>query len=107
MLSVEPVVGPLYAMRQCTSQWQAVTPYQCASLAPTTGCSNANGDITINISNDYFGPQTYYPQVNNPTVVSGGSGIANADFYVYVTAQQVAGRCGTATQGTVAYASTC
>lgn len=87
-LSVLPVVGPLYAHRQCSNTITSVTPNLCSGFTATTPCANVGDGITLNFADTYLGADTYYTSAGNPTEIpADGPGLANADFGVFVTAQ--------------------
>ena len=122
MLSVVPVTGNLFAARSCSGSYTS---------APLTGLcgayrdpaadffcgSHTNGDLNIPLG-DYVGEQTYF-NGNGCTSTSStsscatntlpaGTGVAGADFVIFVTAVQTTD-CPPAPgeSGTLAYASTC
>lgn len=103
-LSVQPVVGPLYAHRECTSAWNSFTPNLCSAFAPQTQCGNIGDGITINFGDSVFGADTLYASNGSPSqTFPAGEGLADADFGVFVTARATSLCSG----GTLAYATTC
>ena len=87
-LSVQPVTGPLFAHRDCTSYFQSTTPYRCASYSEVTPCANVGDGISLNFASTYIGEDVVYSTNGDPTVVPAtGPGLADADFGVFVTAQ--------------------
>jgi leishmanolysin-like peptidase len=113
LLSVDRVVGNLFAHRECSSYWTNSngSPYVCAEFYPDTVCdSGAAGDIPISFSTTYknfLGTDLIYSNLNNKltplTVAAGGSGLANADLGLFITAVS-SSDCGSTV---LAYASTC
>jgi len=103
-LSLQPVVGPLYARRQCQSTWTTVTPNLCKTYASVTPCADVGDGIVLNIPSSYFGADVIYASDGSTlSTLSAGAGLPNTDFAVFVTAQ-VTTLC---TPGTLAYAVTC
>ena len=109
MLSTLRVQGPLFAHRECTSYWSSSAggPNVCAAFAATTTCdSGVASDVTISFGASLLGADVVYDQNGHPTTLPAGSGFADTDLGLYVTAAQT-GFCGQADTGVLAYATTC
>lgn len=104
LLSVQPIAGNLFAHRECSSQWTSFTPYKCASYATQTTCAETGDGIIIPFDEDDFGEDIAYTSSGAvDETLPAGTGIPDADFAVFVTAQQTSS-CGSQT---LAYAATC
>lgn len=105
LLSVMPVVGALFAHRQCDSYY-TTTPATCANLVAGPTCDSNDG-VSVPFDAQYVGADTYYNNQGTAFVEPAtGSGLAAADFGMFVTAQQTAS-CGSGGSGTLAYAYSC
>ena len=114
LLSVNRVIGPLFAHRECNSYWTNSNgvPYLCAEFSQETLCeSGALGDTTISFTStyrNYLGVDLIYSNVNGkliPSSVSGGNGLLNADLGLFITS--VTSTECSSSSGVLAYASTC
>lgn len=116
LLSVERVQGPLYAARDCV-EYNPTSPTRCTSFDADTQCGYSDGSlnddvlISFNALNSPFsymlGAQTVW-RGSTPTALPAGTGVANADFTIFVTARQTRDcPAATATSGTLAYAQSC
>lgn len=105
MLSVQPVVGKLFAGRLCTSRW---SDRKCASFESSTKCEdNAGGDVDLA---PYLAQEVYYPSYNSPTTLPAGSSTdnSNIDYLLFITTEQTLPCPSTAgAPGTLAYALSC
>jgi len=105
MLSVQPVVGKLFAGRFCTSTY---SDGKCASFESSTKCKdNAGGDIDLS---PYLAQEVYYPTYNSPTTLPAGSSTdnINTDYLLFITTEQTSSCPSTAgAPGTLAYALSC
>ena len=82
-LSLQPVVGPLYAHRQCQSTWTTVTPNLCKTYASVTPCADVGDGIVLNIPSSYFGADVIYASDGSTlSTLSAGAGLPNTDFAV-------------------------
>ena len=82
-LSLQPVVGPLYAHRQCQSTWTTVTPNLCQTYASVTPCADVGDGIVLNIPSSYFGADVIYASDGSTlSTLSAGAGLPNTDFAV-------------------------
>ena len=86
LLNTVPVSGNLFAHRTCTQVWQTST-FKCASFSSTTYCAKGFDEVDIPMT-AYLGTDYYYPTSSNSrvTVSPTGTGVANADFVIFVTA---------------------
>jgi leishmanolysin-like peptidase len=114
LLSVNRVIGPLFAHRECNSYWTNSNgaPYLCAEFSQETLCeSGATGDTTISFTStyrNYLGIDLLYSNVNGKLIsssVSGGNGLLNADLGLFITS--VTSTECSSSSGVLAYASTC
>lgn len=112
LLQVQPVQGPLFANRFCSSFYTNVQPYLCASYSAAEVTCNSGDGVNVAINSTYLGADQYYgsnPATSprpSPLVMPAGTGLANADFGLYVTASSTSS-CGSGGSGTLAYAYTC
>lgn len=99
MLSITPVVGPLYAHRDCTRYDTSSSPAKCTAYAASTDCSNFGGEYPIVFSAAQLGAdQVWSTSSRSWSTLPAGSGFANADFVVFATILQ-SDICGTASTG--------
>jgi hypothetical protein len=107
LLTTRPVVGPLYAPRQCASYYSGTT--KCASYAGGgLTCQLGYGDAPVTVGADKLGPDAYYPSGPGgpPATMPAGTGWPGADTAVYVSVVQTSS-CGSAGSGVLAYAASC
>jgi hypothetical protein len=98
-LDVIPVTGNLKLARFCNSVWSDGV---CAGFDTTDKC----GGATVNdpqIPSDHFQDSIKEDAYGKQSTVAGGAGVPDADFILYVTAEETAA-CGS---GTLAYAGMC
>jgi hypothetical protein len=108
MLQVRVTSSPLYASRQCTSYWQT-TPAKCASYTDAScGLASEKDGHSFGDYASYYADLQYYPSNPNvdPTTITGGAGLADFDFAIFVTAWG-ASSCSGNGGSTLAYAATC
>jgi leishmanolysin-like peptidase len=102
-LAVQPVVGPLFAHRECVSAWTGFTPNLCSAFSAQTQCGDVGDNITINFDASLLGTDNVYASNGAATPLAAGAGLADADYGVFVTARATSACSG----GTLAYAVTC
>jgi leishmanolysin-like peptidase len=105
LLRVRPVSGPLFAYRECISQWS--TNSRCSAVDTAPKCSGRSDDVVISLGG-MLGSQVYYPRSDNSpqTLLPTGAGMPSTDTVIFVTAKQTS-NCGSGGSGTLAYASYC
>ena len=86
VLKTVPVSGNLFAHRTCTSVWNTNT-FQCAQFSTVTYCAKGFDEVEVPLTS-YLGTDYYYPSSSKSKVSVGptGTGIANSDFAIFVTA---------------------
>jgi hypothetical protein len=106
-LSVVPVVGNIQVERFCPFKWQNATT-DCAAVQETVICGGTNSSLHPVVPQEHIRPQYYCEQCSSDgcsqcATAPGGSGVANADYLVYVTSLETPECSGS----TLAYASMC
>lgn len=102
MLSITPVVGPLFAHRDCARYDTSASPARCVSYSTATDCANFDGEYPILFTADQLGADPVWSTSSRSwSNLPGGGGFPNADLVVFATLLQT-DICGTtATGGTV------
>jgi leishmanolysin-like peptidase len=98
-LSVDPVSDGLMLERFCSSVWSDGT---CAGYQTQQRCGGTSASDPV-IPTEHFQNHVYQAQYGVDTVLTGGNGVANADFVLYVTAVETE-NCAS---DTLAYAGMC
>jgi hypothetical protein len=98
-LDVIPVASNLKLSRACNSVW---SDGACAGYDSSDKCGGSTADDPT-IPTEHFEDSIYENNQAEQLTIPGGAGIVNADFVLYVTAEETAA-CGS---GTLAYAGMC